>query len=163
MYLRKKRLKYDTFTVRKKKLGVMRAQSIGHSDFWIVIKSNGVQRHDNTSYIWGCYHMITHPTIYIRRGTTSTVYFMYKSRTNKTGSTSGDTRRSRRQRSMNQNSYKRLLYQVLCVLSFPCEHMTSMCSKSRVLSKLVWCTDKHFTCYHDIFIEQNQYAGDLSF
>ncbi len=39
----------------------------------------------NSSYIWGCYHTITNHTIYIHRGTTSTVYFICKPRTNKTG------------------------------------------------------------------------------
>ncbi len=47
----------------------------------------------NTSYIWGYYHTITNHTIYVCRGTTSAVYFIYKSRTNKTGSISRDTRR----------------------------------------------------------------------
>ncbi len=51
----------------------------------------------NTSYIWGYYHTITNHTTYVRRGTTSTVYFICKSRTNKTGSISRDTRSSRRQ------------------------------------------------------------------
>ncbi len=26
-------------------------------------KCNGVQRHDNTSYIWVCYHMLTNHTL----------------------------------------------------------------------------------------------------
>ncbi len=39
----------------------------------------------NTSYIWGCYHTITNHTIYVHSGTTSTVYFICKSRTNKQG------------------------------------------------------------------------------
>ncbi len=30
----------------------------------------------NTSYTWGCYHVITNHTTYIFRGTTSTVYFV---------------------------------------------------------------------------------------
>ncbi len=30
----------------------------------------------NNSYIWGYYHTITNHTIYVRRGTTSTVYFI---------------------------------------------------------------------------------------
>ncbi len=59
-----------------------------------------VQRHDNTSYIWGCYHMKTNHTIYVRRGTISTVYFISTSRTNKTGLLSEDTRNSRRKRPM---------------------------------------------------------------
>ncbi len=46
----------------------------------------------NTSYIWGYYSTITNHTIYIRRGTTSTVYFICKSRTNNTESISRDTR-----------------------------------------------------------------------
>ncbi len=50
----------------------------------------------NTSYICGYYHMITNHTIYVRRGTTSTVYFIFKSRTNKTGLISRDARSSRR-------------------------------------------------------------------
>ncbi len=50
---------------------------------------NGVERH-NTSYIWGCYHIITNHTIYVHIGTTSTVYFICKFR-KKTGSTPGDT------------------------------------------------------------------------
>ncbi len=58
---------------------------------------NGVQRHDNTSYIWGCYHTITTHAIHVHRGTTSTVYFICKSKTNKTGLTLVDTRSSRRQ------------------------------------------------------------------
>ncbi len=33
----------------------------------------------NTSYIWGCYHTITNHTIYLHRGTTSTVYITYAS------------------------------------------------------------------------------------
>ncbi len=60
----------------------------------------------NTSYIWGYYHMITNNTIYICRGMTSTVYFICKSRTNKTGSISRDTRSSRRQRPKNKKSNK---------------------------------------------------------
>ncbi len=58
----------------------------------------------NTSYTWGCYHMITNHTIYIHRGTTSTVYFICKSRRNKTELTSVDTRTSRMPRPMNQKS-----------------------------------------------------------
>ncbi len=59
-----------------------------------------------TSYIWGYYNMITNHTIYVRRGTTSIVYFICKSRTNKTGSISRDTRSSRRQRPKNQKVTK---------------------------------------------------------
>ncbi len=46
----------------------------------------------NTYYTWSCYHLITNHTIYVHRRTTSTVYFICKSRTNKTGFTSVDTR-----------------------------------------------------------------------
>ncbi len=60
----------------------------------------------NISYIWGYYHMITNHTIYIHRETTSTVYFICKSRTNKTGSISRDTRSSRRQRPKKQKVNK---------------------------------------------------------
>ncbi len=56
----------------------------------------------NTSY----YHTITNHTIYVLRGTTFTVYFICKSRTNKTGSISKDTRSSRRQMPMNQKVTK---------------------------------------------------------
>ncbi len=42
----------------------------------------------------------------IHRETTSAVYFICKSSTNKTGLTSGDTRRSRIQRTMNQKGNK---------------------------------------------------------
>ncbi len=67
--------------------------------FRIVIKSVKVCTDmTNTSYNWGYYHTIANYTIYVRRGTTSTVYFICKSRTNKTGSISRDTRSSRRQR-----------------------------------------------------------------
>ncbi len=43
---------------------------------------NSVQRHDNIYYIWSCNHMITNHAIYVHRGTTSTVYLIYKSRIN---------------------------------------------------------------------------------
>ncbi len=42
---------------------------------------NSVQRHDNTSYIWGCYHTITNHAIYVHKGTASTIYYICKSRT----------------------------------------------------------------------------------
>ncbi len=50
--------------------------------------------------------MITNHAIYVHRGTTSTVYFICKSRTNKAGLTSEDTRSSRRQRPKNQKGNK---------------------------------------------------------
>ncbi len=63
-----------------------------HRAFQIVIKSeNECKDMTNTSYIWGYYHTITNHTIYMCRGTTSTVYFICKSRTNKTGSISRDS------------------------------------------------------------------------
>ncbi len=63
-----------------------------HRAFWIFINSVKVCKDmTNTFYIWGYYHMITNHTIYVHRGTTSTVYFICKSRTNKTGSISRDT------------------------------------------------------------------------
>ncbi len=67
---------------------------------------NGVQRHDNTSYIWDCYQIITNHKIYVCRGITSTVYFICKSRPNKAGLTLGDTRSSRRQRPMDKKVTK---------------------------------------------------------
>ncbi len=58
---------------------------IDHWEFRIIIKSVKVCKYmTKTSYIWGYYHMITNHTIYVRRGTTSTVYFICKCRTNKT-------------------------------------------------------------------------------
>ncbi len=61
--------------------------------FRIVIKKVKVCKDmTNTSYIWDCYHTITNHTIYVRRETNSTVYFIYKPRTNKTGSISINTR-----------------------------------------------------------------------
>ncbi len=65
---------------------------IVHWTFRIVIKNVKVCKDmTNTSYIWGCYHTITNHTIYLCRGTTSTVYFICKSRTSKTESISRDT------------------------------------------------------------------------
>ncbi len=57
-----------------------------------------MQRHDQHFLHMGCYDMITNHTIYVHRRTTSNVYFICKSRTNKTGSISRDTRNSRRKR-----------------------------------------------------------------
>ncbi len=50
--------------------------------------------------------MITDLTIYVHRGTTSTVYFIRKFRTNKTELTSGVTRTSQRPIPMNQKINK---------------------------------------------------------
>ncbi len=51
--------------------------------------------------------MIPNHTIYICRRIISTVYFIYKSITNKTESTSGDTRTSKRHRPKNKKDSKR--------------------------------------------------------
>ncbi len=64
------------------------------------------QIHHQHIYIWGCYHTIKSHILYIRKGTTSTVYFICKCRTNTTGSILRDTRRSRRQRSINKKVTK---------------------------------------------------------
>ncbi len=59
--------------------------------FLIVIKSVKVCKDmTNNSYIWGYFHTITNHTIYICRGTTSTVYFIGKSKLYKTGLISRD-------------------------------------------------------------------------
>ncbi len=51
-----------------------------HRAFRIVIMSVKVCKDmTNTSYIWGYYHTTTNHTIYVCRGTTSTVYFISKS------------------------------------------------------------------------------------
>ncbi len=67
---------------------------------------NGVQRNNNTSYMWSCYHTVTNLTIYICGGITATAYLIYKFRISKTGSTSEDTRSSSRQRPINQKGNK---------------------------------------------------------
>ncbi len=55
----------------------------GLEAFWINNKRVKMYTYTtNTSYTWGCYHTITNHTIYVCRGTTPTVYFKCKSRTN---------------------------------------------------------------------------------
>ncbi len=62
-----------------------------------------VQRHIHHFLHIGYYHIVTNHTTYVHRGDTSTVHFTFKSRT---GSTSGDTTNSQKQRPMNRNSDK---------------------------------------------------------
>ncbi len=97
----------------------------------------------NISYIWGYCHTITNHTIYVRRGTTSTVYFIFKSRTNKTGSISRDTRRSRRQLLSSSMCCLYILWWSIMPSSL-CDNLTPLSYRECPL--LVWHRKLHVIC-----------------
>ncbi len=77
--------------VRKKYFSDERELLI-HWIFWIVLSiviKRVMMCKDMTTRLtyMGCYHTITNHTMYVHRGTTSTVYFISKSKTNKIGLT----------------------------------------------------------------------------
>ncbi len=75
---------YD-FTLQTRESSVLMRKELkaikrAHSPFGIPNhdqESNGLERHNKTSYIWGCYHTLTNHTIYVHRGAPSTVYLHF--------------------------------------------------------------------------------------